>query len=78
VFDGVNGLLVEPGRPDALEAAIRRVWSEPALRRELAAGGSDTAAARDWDIVEERYRELYAVARRERHHKQVRTGREPT
>jgi glycosyltransferase involved in cell wall biosynthesis len=32
------GLLVPPGDPDALAAALRRVITEPALRRDLAAG----------------------------------------
>jgi glycosyltransferase involved in cell wall biosynthesis len=38
VRDGENGLLVPPGRPDALAAAIRRVLEEPGLRDRLAAG----------------------------------------
>mgnify|MGYP002336252519 CR=1 FL=1 len=38
VHDGENGLLVPPGRPEALAAAIRRVLEEPGLRERLAAG----------------------------------------
>lgn len=37
---GVNGLLTPIGDPAALAAAIRRVASEPELRRRLIAGGS--------------------------------------
>jgi glycosyltransferase involved in cell wall biosynthesis len=37
VRDGDNGLLVPPGRPDALAAAVRRILDEPGLRSRLAA-----------------------------------------
>ena len=42
VRDGENGLLVPPGEPDALAAAIRRFFGDDDLRRRLAeaAGGS--------------------------------------
>jgi glycosyltransferase involved in cell wall biosynthesis len=38
VRDGENGLLVPPGRPDALAGAIARLLDEPGLRERLAAG----------------------------------------
>jgi glycosyltransferase involved in cell wall biosynthesis len=38
VDDGVNGLLVPPGRPDVLAAALRRLVQEPDLRARLAQG----------------------------------------
>ena len=38
VEDGVNGLLVPAGAPDALAAALARVLDEPGLRDRLAAG----------------------------------------
>jgi glycosyltransferase involved in cell wall biosynthesis len=37
VQDGVNGLLVSPGSPDALAAAVARVLGDEALRSRLAA-----------------------------------------
>jgi glycosyltransferase involved in cell wall biosynthesis len=37
VTDGVNGLLVPPGDPDALAAAIRRFFADDELRRRLCA-----------------------------------------
>jgi glycosyltransferase involved in cell wall biosynthesis len=38
VEDGVNGLLVPPGRPELLAAALRRLVQEPDLRARLAEG----------------------------------------
>jgi glycosyltransferase involved in cell wall biosynthesis len=35
IEDGENGLLVEPGDPDKLAAALRRLASDPALRTRL-------------------------------------------
>lgn len=37
IRDGVSGLLVPPGKPDALAAALRRFVDEPALRARLGA-----------------------------------------
>ena len=45
VHDGENGLLVPPGRPDELAAAIRRVLEEDGLRDRLAAGAKPSVAA---------------------------------
>lgn len=39
VIDGVTGRLVQPGRPDLLAAAIRRVNDQPDEARELAEAG---------------------------------------
>jgi glycosyltransferase involved in cell wall biosynthesis len=39
IRDNVDGLLVPPGRPDTLAAALVRVLSEPALSSRLAAAG---------------------------------------
>jgi len=43
VKDGVNGLLVPPGDPAALAAALARLGAEPALAAALAARGLETA-----------------------------------
>ena len=49
VTDGANGLLVPPGDPEALAAAIRRFFAEPALRERLsqAAAPSVSGYARE-------------------------------
>jgi glycosyltransferase involved in cell wall biosynthesis len=45
VQDGVNGLLVPPGRPHELAAALRRVVGDDALRARLAAAAAPSVAA---------------------------------
>ena len=45
MHDGVNGLLVPPGDPAALAAAISRVLADPAAAVRLSAAGRRTAAA---------------------------------
>jgi glycosyltransferase involved in cell wall biosynthesis len=52
VEDGVNGLLVPPGRPDAVAHALRRLASEPAERARLGAAGR-AAVERDFDCERE-------------------------
>jgi glycosyltransferase involved in cell wall biosynthesis len=44
---GENCLLVEPGDPVALAAAVRRLAGDPALRRTLVAHGLETARELD-------------------------------
>ncbi|WP_146244190.1 glycosyltransferase [Curtobacterium sp. MCBD17_032] len=51
VSDGVDGLLVVPGDPDTLAAAMTRVASDPGLRARLAAAGRETAQRYDIDRV---------------------------
>lgn len=47
--DGVNGLLVPPGDPRALAAAIGRLLADPALAERLAAAGRARGADFDWE-----------------------------
>ncbi len=49
VEDGENGLLVPPGDPPALAAALRRIATESGLRATLAAGARRRAARSSWD-----------------------------
>ena len=46
LVDGESAVLVPPGDPGALAAAIRRVAADPALARRVAAGGLDAFRAR--------------------------------
>jgi glycosyltransferase involved in cell wall biosynthesis len=61
VDDGVTGLLVTPGDPDALAAALQRVLDDAELRRRLGAAGRRRAAER-FDVGAQRraHLELYA------------------
>jgi glycosyltransferase involved in cell wall biosynthesis len=51
VHDGVNGLLVPPGSPEAFAAALRRLVDDPALRARLAEGAVPSVAALSRDRV---------------------------
>ena len=51
LVDGVDALLVEPGDPDALVAALRRLQADPDLRRRLGRGARRAAEASwSWDL----------------------------
>ena len=59
VTDGVTGLLVPVGRPDALAAAIARILADPALRSSLVMAAADHVRRNySWDVVLPRYRQL--------------------
>jgi len=59
----VTGLLVEPGRPDELAAAIDRILSDAELARTLGTRARARALA-EFDVAKmaERYESLYAPA----------------
>ena len=59
VRDGVDGLLVPPGDPNALAGAIRRVLSEPELAATLRAAGRSRAEAFSWQAVAPRLEAVY-------------------
>ncbi len=64
VRDGVNGLLVPPGRPDALADAMRRVLTEPGLREHLAAAARPSVEAISSDAIYGRLEALLSQATR--------------
>lgn len=65
VEDGTSALLVRPGDPDAMAAAIARAIGDGALRSELAAGARSVVCAHDWGVVGARIVRTYrAIAER--------------
>ena len=64
VHDGENGLLVAPGRPEELAAAIRRVLEEPGLRERLAAAAKPSVEAISSEAIYGRLEALLAEAAR--------------
>jgi phosphatidylinositol alpha-mannosyltransferase len=56
---GVDALLVPPGDPDALAAALRRVLDEPELAARLVAAGDERAGAFSMAALAERYEAIY-------------------
>ncbi len=64
VRDGENGLLVAPGRPDELAAAIGRIVAEPGLRGRLAAAAKPSVAAISSEAIYGRLEALLAEAAR--------------
>jgi glycosyltransferase involved in cell wall biosynthesis len=67
ITDGVEGLLVEPRRPDQLADAIERLARDSDLRRTM--GKAAEARAADYDVtraltrIEDRYREVARTSR---------------
>ncbi|MBI3522524.1 MAG: glycosyltransferase family 4 protein [Chloroflexi bacterium] len=55
----VTGLLVEPKDPDAITAALERLYADPAMRERLGSAGSRKAVEYDWTHVTERLVDLY-------------------
>jgi glycogen synthase len=63
VEDGHTGVLVQPGRPDDLAAAIRRLLEDPARGRAMGhAGRARVEAQFSWASVAARTRDVYADA----------------
>jgi 2-deoxystreptamine N-acetyl-D-glucosaminyltransferase/2-deoxystreptamine glucosyltransferase len=63
VVDGETGLLVPPGEPAALRAAIDRLLADPGLRGRLgAAARARIAELCGWDRVIDRTLEAYEAA----------------
>lgn len=60
VTDGENGLLVAPGDPDALAAAVRRFLADPELRARLAAAAAPSAERLSPERVYGRLEEILA------------------
>lgn len=64
--DGEVGLLVEPGDPADLAAALLRLAEGPALRSRLGAAGRQRARSYSWDVLIPRVLAVYREALEER------------
>jgi glycosyltransferase involved in cell wall biosynthesis len=63
VEDGVSGLLVEPGRPEALADGVRRVLADPAGARAMGRAGRRRVEQHfSWARVAERTEAVYRAA----------------
>ncbi|GAG24764.1 unnamed protein product, partial [marine sediment metagenome] len=49
--DGHNALLVPPGDPEAMAAAVRRVLTEPGFAGTLSNNARTSARLYDWDLI---------------------------
>jgi glycogen(starch) synthase len=59
IEDGVNGLLVPPGEPEALARAIDRVLADRALAYRLSEGAQQRAKDYDWEVLAGRVLQVY-------------------
>src|SRR5215208_5656381 len=59
VEDGVSGLLVPPGEPEALVRAIGRLLADRDLARRLSEGAQERAKDYDWEVLAERVLRVY-------------------
>ena len=66
LLDGENALLVPPGDPAALAAAIARAGDDPALRERLAAGAQALGQHFGWEAISTRHLAVYESVLAER------------
>ena len=57
VTAGYNGIVVEPGNPDALAAALRTLAGDEAMRKKYGAANLERSREYDWDVISRRYLE---------------------
>ena len=62
VTDGESGLLYEPGDPDSLVEACRRVLTDANLRARLREGARRSAETKDWEAATRALRGYYELA----------------
>jgi glycogen synthase len=59
IEDGVNGILVPPGEPEALAHAIDRLLADRDLARRLSEGAHERGKDYDWEVLAERVLRVY-------------------
>ncbi len=59
IEDGVNGMLVPPGEPEALAGAIDRLLADRDLARQLSEGAQERGKDYDWEVLAERVLAVY-------------------
>jgi glycosyltransferase involved in cell wall biosynthesis len=59
IEDGVNGMLVPPGEPEALARAIDRLLADRDLARRLSEEAQQRAKDYDWEVLAERVLRVY-------------------
>jgi glycogen synthase len=59
IEDGINGLLVPPGEPEALAHAINHLLADRDLARRLSEGARERAKDYDWEVLAERVLRVY-------------------
>jgi glycosyltransferase involved in cell wall biosynthesis len=59
VHDGTTGILIDPGRPEQLKAAILRLHESPELRQRLGANGYELAKGYTAHSMAQKYLALY-------------------
>lgn len=60
VDDGISGILVEPGDPEALTGALDRVFSSPKLRERMGQAGAARAQQMSMGTTTQKYVDLYS------------------
>jgi glycosyltransferase involved in cell wall biosynthesis len=61
IRDGENGVLVQPGNPQALSAALESLIADPARWRALRRCALETATHYSWKELAHRFEALYAA-----------------
>ena len=59
IEDGVNGMLVPPGDPEALARAIDRLLADRDLAHRLSQGAHQRGKDYDWEVLAERVLAVY-------------------
>lgn len=60
VKDGETGLLVTPEKLEEIVEAMKKLVVDAGLRGKLTAAGRENAKEYDWDVMSEKYREVYS------------------